>query len=371
VAAQELPANLAAEKTGSLRERIKSGGSASLLLFPRKAAWPGAMVKELVRLCAQHELELLIFVQAQSLLAVRALKSATGLPVLWDCRGSPSERDDIPCGPPGKVRNALLRWAHGPAIRLADHLICVSERHAEEMASRYGYARGRITVVPNGVDVGRFRPDAAARAAIRQRLGIAPEDFVAVYCGGMHAWQCFPESVDFANLVASLRARVHLLVLTPELELAQCHLGRAAPGLRHHVVSVAHEEVPRYLAAGDAGLLLRAPNACNIVASPMKFAEYLACGLPVVIGPQVGDYSELVRRRQLGVVVDPAARESWPAAARELVTLIGAGPEGASTRCREAAVSLLNSKVQGARFGEAIDKARRAQHREKSRSPSG
>ena len=61
-----------------------------------------------------------------------------------------------------------------------------------------------------------------------------------------------------------------------------------------------------------------------------------------MIGPAVGDYSELVREGRLGVVVNPAARDTWEAAARELLALIHDAPE-ASARCREAAVSLLSS----------------------------
>jgi glycosyltransferase involved in cell wall biosynthesis len=261
------------------------------------------------------------------------------------------------------VRNALLRWAHGPAIRLADHLICVSEKHADDMAERYQYDRARITVVPNGADVSRFRPDPDARAAIRKQLGLADDELVIVYSGGMNAWQCFPESVDFTTALAGVRGEVHLLVLTPDLGLAQQHLKRTCPPLRHHALTVSHHEVPRYLAAADAGLLLRAPNACNVVASPMKFAEYLACGLPVVIGPEVGDYSDLVRTQRLGVVLHPGARDTWKAAACELLALLAESPDRASTRCREVAANLLSSEVERARFGEAIDRARAARSR--------
>ena len=38
----------------------------------------------------------------------------------------------------------------------------------------------------------------------------------------------------------------------------------------------------------------------NQVASPTKFAEYLMCGLPIVISPNVGDFSELVTERSWG-----------------------------------------------------------------------
>jgi hypothetical protein len=42
----------------------------------------------------------------------------------------------------------------------------------------------------------------------------------------------------------------------------------------------------------------------NRIASPTKFAEYLMAGLPLLITPHVGDYSDLVESEHLGKVVD-------------------------------------------------------------------
>jgi glycosyltransferase involved in cell wall biosynthesis len=40
------------------------------------------------------------------------------------------------------------------------------------------------------------------------------------------------------------------------------------------------------------------------VASPTKFAEYLACGLPVITTEYVGDFSLYVKEHNLGYVID-------------------------------------------------------------------
>jgi glycosyltransferase involved in cell wall biosynthesis len=42
----------------------------------------------------------------------------------------------------------------------------------------------------------------------------------------------------------------------------------------------------------------------NNVASPVKFAEYISCGLIPIISPGVGDYSSLVMNEKIGIVVD-------------------------------------------------------------------
>jgi glycosyltransferase involved in cell wall biosynthesis len=75
------------------------------------------------------------------------------------------------------------------------------------------------------------------------------------------------------------------------------------PENRTRVLSVLHNEVPDYLAAADCGFLLRASSQVNRVASPVKFGEYLASGTPVIMSNGIGDYSELARRENVGVVL--------------------------------------------------------------------
>lgn len=64
-----------------------------------------------------------------------------------------------------------------------------------------------------------------------------------------------------------------------------------------------HDEVPLYLQEAHAGLLLRREDPVNQVASPTKFGEYLAAGLPVLLTEGIGDFSALVEDEGLGMIV--------------------------------------------------------------------
>ena len=63
---------------------------------------------------------------------------------------------------------------------------------------------------------------------------------------------------------------------------------------------VSEQEIPNLLMCGDYGLLLREESVTNKVASPIKFAEYLACGLGIIITPNIGDYSSYVINNNCG-----------------------------------------------------------------------
>src|SRR5690606_937951 len=58
------------------------------------------------------------------------------------------------------------------------------------------------------------------------------------------------------------------------------------------------------LTLGDYGLLLRTKSLTNQVASPTKFAEYLAAGLQILVSPDVGDFSDFTIQHACGKVVD-------------------------------------------------------------------
>jgi glycosyltransferase involved in cell wall biosynthesis len=68
----------------------------------------------------------------------------------------------------------------------ATHILAVSDADADGLARRYGVSRERISIVPNGVDCGRFRPVPAARRAERKRLLGFDDRRVVIFAGSGH-----------------------------------------------------------------------------------------------------------------------------------------------------------------------------------------
>lgn len=69
------------------------------------------------------------------------------------------------------------------------------------------------------------------------------------------------------------------------------------------VLSAAPRDVPSYLSASDAGLAFIKPCFSKLASSPTKYAEYLACGLPLIINAGIGDSDALVTHEKVGVLV--------------------------------------------------------------------
>lgn len=62
------------------------------------------------------------------------------------------------------------------------------------------------------------------------------------------------------------------------------------------LLTVPHDKVSKYLMAADIGFSLREKSVVDRVASPVKFAEYLRCGVGAACTDNIEDISSLVSK---------------------------------------------------------------------------
>jgi glycosyltransferase involved in cell wall biosynthesis len=194
-------------------------------------------------------------------------------------------------------RGWLERTAEAPALRGADLVACGSDIVAEQ-AERIGTPPDRILVTPTGVDVELFSStdDSGAR---RRELGLDGR-FVVGWVGSFRRFHAVELAVE---AVARVDGAALLLVGDgPE----RATLEAAGRRLGVDVVmtgTVPHADLPGYLGAMDAGLVL-AESSGVFHYSPLKLAEYLAAGLAVV-APRIPSVEERVTDEETGLLVAP------------------------------------------------------------------
>lgn len=204
--------------------------------------------------------------------------------------------------------NPLLRRAiaqtERDVVMESDFRMAVSQKMIAYWEEKYGYSSTQHVVIPCTLNREVFEKHAFDEQKIRskrQELGYSDEDIVLIFSGSNAPWQ----GEDLKQKVLShylKKAHHHVLFLSKSNELTES-LAAKHPG-KVKRLWLSHEEVPDYLQAGDYGLLLREQSDTNRVASPAKFAEYLAAGLKVLISENLGDFSELVKSENIGFVVD-------------------------------------------------------------------
>jgi glycosyltransferase involved in cell wall biosynthesis len=176
--------------------------------------------------------------------------------------------------------------------RIPRRIVCCSES-ARQVHTSYGYAARKLTVIPNGFDLSRFRPDLQARSSLRLELGL-PEK--ARLIGVAARFHPLKGHRNFIAAAARLHARfpdVHFLLCGRDVDRNNSELvdwiRAAGPGLseRCHLLGV-RQDMPRFFAAID---IATSPSVSE--AFPSAVGEAMACGTPCVV-TDVGDSAVLV-----------------------------------------------------------------------------
>ncbi|HHY38781.1 MAG TPA: glycosyltransferase family 4 protein [Clostridia bacterium] len=248
-----------------------------------------------------------------------------GIVILWDVHGVAEELIE---GSGFSIKSLIARRmvyrfqkhiekALGPTV---DGCIVVSRKMAQYVSRETGLSNS--IVLPCGVDFDEwplFLQYDTIRKTVRQELELG-DGPVFVYSGSMAPWQCFAESVRLFRAYQAIDSSSKLVVLTRDTQVAQRIISeeRLAPA-SVVIKTVRSHDVPRYLIAADVGLLLRKPNVTNLVAAPNKFGEYMAAGLLIITGRELGDYSDLLADGNLGIVLDSKQISQPTTAVLELI----------------------------------------------------
>lgn len=219
--------------------------------------------------------------------------------------------------------NWLLRVTHGLEGLLASgaDLAIVNSEAGQAAALRRGFRADRLFVIPNGIDLARFRPDAAARARARAAWGI-PEDTPVI--GHVGRIDPMKDHGTFLAAMADLAARgsqARAVIVASGDAAARSRLAAAAAGLGlgDHVLFRPPEAD---LTAMYNGFDIFCSSSAWGEGFPNVVAEAMACGTPAVV-TEVGDSSRLVAGS--GRVV-PAADPAALAAALEAALGEGTAP---------------------------------------------
>lgn len=197
---------------------------------------------------------------------------------------------------------ARIEQYESEVIQLSDFRISVSEALLDLWKARYDYHGDAHVVIPCTLSAGfsntRLSEDAVA--ASRQALGLKSDDVVFVYSGSLAGWQSFELTQAFIEPLLKSSEKNKIVFFSPS-HVSISRLIRMFPG-QVILKQLRSNEVQDFLVAGDYGLLIRENSDTNRVASPVKFAEYLACGLKVILSENLGDYAKMSLEKNWGYI---------------------------------------------------------------------
>jgi len=220
-----------------------------------------------------------------------------------------------------RSRGRVAFWFYAAA----DRFIAVSPRF-EEAHRAAGLPGDAFRLIPNGVDLSRFRPASATeRATIRESLRL-PADNLLVLFVGFFSHEKRPDLLYhvWARLASGgLRSTLVLIGATQspyhEIDLqmaASIRADAARRGLTSHVVFVEHtNQIEEYYRAADVFALPTLREGL-----PNVLLEAMACGVPPVITRIEGVTDWMVDDGVTGILVPPNDEDALAAALAKLLT---------------------------------------------------
>jgi glycosyltransferase involved in cell wall biosynthesis len=278
-----------------------------------------------------------------------ALKRSLGTKMIFDLRGLMAEeyvdaqhwrKDSLPY--------RITKAAERRIFEETDAVVTLTER-IWPIIKEWEGLRGRDVhhaVIPCCVDLSLFKFSDEERALRRTELGLG-DKFTIVYSGSLDGWYLTEKMADFFAVFRRRNPHAHLLWLTNGSHERVKDLMRSRNVAVDHfsVLSVRARAVPSYLSAADAGLSFIKPCFSKIASSPTKNAEYLACGLPLIINAGIGDSDALIDDWNAGVLLEDLTDAEYEQAQTFIETL--AAKSGTRQSARTVAERLFDLQTVG------------------------
>lgn len=194
-----------------------------------------------------------------------------------------------------------LEWL---ARKRACWVATVSRRYQREL-SNISSSATEVACIPCVAESKLFYFDMAARQSVRTDMDLC-DRFVIVYVGKFGGLYLDQEAFHLMARLTDLDDSLYFLILTPntEGEIRRLALESGLSTSNYCSLAVEHTQVKDFLSAADLGVGFHRPTPYSFGFSPIKYAEYWACGLPVLNPSGVGSEDTLIRKHELGLTTD-------------------------------------------------------------------
>jgi len=261
------------------------------------------------------------------------LKIFNNIKFIFDMRGFwPEEKVDSGAWTKKGLLYRLTKYLEEKMILGADEIVVLTETAKKFLI--YKHNLSNISVIPCCVDLETFSIGLNAPSS----FSLPKNRLFIIYIGNTGTFYNFEEMAKFFQIFKRKIPEAFFLILSNNnkefiLETMVKYNIKADDSF---VSSVSHEEVPQFLNCSAFSLIFYRRVLSGRGCCPIKFAESLACGVPVLINSEIGDCDRIVKQNKVGVVLKDLSVESYIKFIPEIEDLLQKRKEVAE-RCRNVA----------------------------------
>jgi len=237
------------------------------------------------------------------------------------------------------IKYKVVKIMEKQCLMSADSITVLTHRQKEFILD-LDFMQGILTpieVIPCCADLDIFKAKSFDDNLLQDTLEPYLDKFVLTYVGSIGSCYLLPEMFDFFLSLKKKVANAHFLFLThsnPDLVIDTA-IEKGVDDSSLTVIPSDYDKIPEWLSICDAGIYF-INSYMKLGSCPIKFAEYLSCGLPVVLNPGIGDTDTIVNTNNIGVVVKGFNQKEYNSSIDKLLTLINNDSE-LNSRCYSVA----------------------------------
>ena len=201
---------------------------------------------------------------------------------------------------PKGIKVKIFRFLEKLVLQNVEQVVVVSEYFKKFLINNFENTirdiESKIIVIPNRTFI-KFNSNEEVLSKKDH------EEIICIYSGSAAPWQNVPKLKIFIESSLQSNPRLNIRIFTYEKRIFEKNLGEVINSKRFLIDKIEPKEIYNNLIHANFGLLIRENNLVNNVSSPLKFGEYLAAGLPVIISEGIGDTEKIVNTFKVGVVI--------------------------------------------------------------------
>jgi PEP-CTERM/exosortase A-associated glycosyltransferase len=226
-----------------------------------------------------------------------------GIPVVYEIRAFWEDAAvDHGSTTEGSLRYKLTRALETWAVKQADAVTVICEGLRSDLVAR-GIPPGKITVIPNAVDIDKFSVGGKPDSELKMKLGLGTSRVLG-FIGSFYAYEGLDQLIAALPLIIQQIPDVKVLLVGGGPQDTALKQQVMALDLKDRVVfagRVPHDEVNRYYDLIDVLVYARHPMRLTDLVTPLKPLEAMAQGR-LMVASDVGGHKELIRDGQTGVL---------------------------------------------------------------------
>jgi len=250
----------------------------------------------------------------------------------------------------GSLKEKILRTIERIIINKCDQMVVVSNVFILHIIERWGKRNKNIisktSMIPNRTQLIFSDSDIIFR---QKRL---KDETICVYSGSSASWQGIDDFYNVFSIILNRIPTTYFKILTYEPQVFLNHPPENIKLAERLIVEkVEFCNVKSELINATFGIHLRKPDVVSRVSAPIKFAEYLSAGLPVILREGIGDTEQIIKKYNVGVIIK---KNDYESAISELQELLN--DKDVYRRCLRIADKEFNINISFKQYQEIYDK---------------